>query len=138
MFAENSSEDLKREREEKKRYLLRKLSFRPTVEELKSRKVRKEGREGTLYVTTAGFMCSTTTAWHCGRQAEWPGWHFSFTYYSEALKGAKIWPHCRRTAKVALRSDRIGLMVLSVETFCMQSDSVHLSPPRSPLWVEDI
>ena len=32
-------EDLKREREEKKRYLLRKLSFRPTIDELKNRKV---------------------------------------------------------------------------------------------------
>ena len=31
---------MKREREEKKRYLLRKLSFRPTIEELKNRKVR--------------------------------------------------------------------------------------------------
>lgn len=30
---------MKREREEKKRYLIRKLSFRPTVEELKTRKV---------------------------------------------------------------------------------------------------
>ncbi len=30
---------MKKDREEKKRYLLRKLSFRPTVEELKSRKV---------------------------------------------------------------------------------------------------
>ena len=38
-FLENSLEDMKREREEKKRYLLRKLSFRPTVEELKCRKV---------------------------------------------------------------------------------------------------
>ena len=38
-FTENSLEDMKREREEKKRYLLRKLSFRPTIEELKSRKV---------------------------------------------------------------------------------------------------
>ena len=37
--AENSLEDMKREREEKKRYLLRKLSFRPTIEELKCRKV---------------------------------------------------------------------------------------------------
>ena len=36
---ENSSDDMKREREEKKRYLLRKLSFRPTVNELKDRKV---------------------------------------------------------------------------------------------------
>ena len=41
-FAENSSDEMKRDREEKKRYLLRKLSFRPTVEELKSRKVRKQ------------------------------------------------------------------------------------------------
>ena len=39
LFLENSIEDLKREREEKKRYLLRKLSFRPTVDELKTRKV---------------------------------------------------------------------------------------------------
>ena len=39
LFIENSLEDMKREREEKKRYLLRKLSFRPTVEELKCRKV---------------------------------------------------------------------------------------------------
>ncbi len=30
---------MRREREEKKRYLLRKLSFRPSVEELKNRKV---------------------------------------------------------------------------------------------------
>ena len=39
-FTENSSDEMKRDREEKKRYLLRKLSFRPTVEELKSRKVK--------------------------------------------------------------------------------------------------
>ena len=30
---------MKNDREEKKRYLLRKLSFRPTVDELKNRKV---------------------------------------------------------------------------------------------------
>ena len=40
LFPEQSSDDLKREREEKKRYLLRKLSFRPSVDELKNRKVR--------------------------------------------------------------------------------------------------
>ena len=34
-----SSDEMKREREEKKRYLLRKLSFRPTVDDLKNRKV---------------------------------------------------------------------------------------------------
>ena len=39
LFIENSLEDMKREREEKKRYLLRKLSFRPTIDELKNRKV---------------------------------------------------------------------------------------------------
>ena len=39
IITENSSDDMKREREEKKRYLLRKLSFRPTVNELKDRKV---------------------------------------------------------------------------------------------------
>ena len=38
-FLGNSSEEMKREREEKKRYLLRKLSFRPSVDELKNRKV---------------------------------------------------------------------------------------------------
>ena len=38
---EASTDEMKREREEKKRYLLRKLSFRPTVEELKNRKVIK-------------------------------------------------------------------------------------------------
>lgn len=31
--------DLKKEKEEKKRFLLRKLSFRPTVEELKEKKI---------------------------------------------------------------------------------------------------
>lgn len=40
LFAEHTSEELKREREEKKRYLLRKLSFRPSVDELKNRKVQ--------------------------------------------------------------------------------------------------
>ena len=39
-FAENSSDEMKRSREDTKKMLLRKLSFRPTVEELKSRKVR--------------------------------------------------------------------------------------------------
>ena len=39
IFAEVSTDEMKREREEKKRYLLRKLSFRPSVDELKSRKV---------------------------------------------------------------------------------------------------
>ena len=38
-FAEQTTEELKQQREEKKRYLLRKLSFRPSVDELKSRKV---------------------------------------------------------------------------------------------------
>jgi hypothetical protein len=38
-ISEVSSEEIKRERDEKKRYLLRKLSFRPTVDDLKSRKV---------------------------------------------------------------------------------------------------
>ena len=47
LSTENSSEELKREREEKKRYLLRKLSFRPTVEELKTRKVREFLRHAT-------------------------------------------------------------------------------------------
>ena len=36
---EKSSEEMQTEREEKKRYLLRKLSFRPSVDELKTRKV---------------------------------------------------------------------------------------------------
>ena len=36
---ETNDENLKADREEKKRYLLRKLSFRPTVDELKTRKV---------------------------------------------------------------------------------------------------
>ena len=38
-FSEVSSDEMKREREEKKRFLLRKLSFRPSVDELKNRKV---------------------------------------------------------------------------------------------------
>ena len=39
MISELDNDAMKNDREEKKRYLLRKLSFRPTVEELKSRKV---------------------------------------------------------------------------------------------------
>ena len=39
---------MKNDREEKKRYLLRKLSFRPTVDELKNRKV------------SSAFDCQTT------------------------------------------------------------------------------
>ena len=38
-FSELDNESMRNDREEKKRYLLRKLSFRPTVEELKNRKV---------------------------------------------------------------------------------------------------
>ena len=40
---------MKNDREEKKRYLLRKLSFRPTVDELKNRKV------------SSAFDCQTPT-----------------------------------------------------------------------------
>lgn len=45
-FSEQSPAEEKKQKEEKKRYLLRKLSFRPTVEELKEKKVikREEGR----------------------------------------------------------------------------------------------
>lgn len=40
IFLEQSPAEEKKQKEEKKRYLLRKLSFRPTVEELKEKKVR--------------------------------------------------------------------------------------------------
>ena len=49
VFLENTSEEMRRDREEKKRYLLRKLSFRPSVEELKNRKV-KQYSIGSLYL----------------------------------------------------------------------------------------
>ena len=39
MISELDNDAMKNDREEKKRYLLRKLSFRPTVDELKNRKV---------------------------------------------------------------------------------------------------
>lgn len=39
--AEQSPAEEKKQKEEKKRYLLRKLSFRPTVEELKEKKVKE-------------------------------------------------------------------------------------------------
>ena len=38
-FSEATADELRLQREEKKRYLLRKLSFRPSVDELKNRKV---------------------------------------------------------------------------------------------------
>ena len=38
-FVEATADELRLQREEKKRYLLRKLSFRPSVDELKNRKV---------------------------------------------------------------------------------------------------
>ena len=38
-ITEATADELRLQREEKKRYLLRKLSFRPSVDELKSRKV---------------------------------------------------------------------------------------------------
>ena len=38
-FLELDNDSIRNDREEKKRYLLRKLSFRPTVDELKNRKV---------------------------------------------------------------------------------------------------
>lgn len=44
-FSEQSPAEEKKQKEEKKRYLLRKLSFRPTVEELKEKKVIKRGKE---------------------------------------------------------------------------------------------
>lgn len=40
IFSEQSPAEEKKQKEEKKRYLLRKLSFRPTVEELKEKKVK--------------------------------------------------------------------------------------------------
>ena len=40
-FLELDNDSIRNDREEKKRYLLRKLSFRPTVDELKNRKVSR-------------------------------------------------------------------------------------------------
>ncbi len=40
-LSDGSSDEMKRDRDEKKRYLLRKLSFRPSVDDLKNRKVKK-------------------------------------------------------------------------------------------------
>lgn len=42
LFLEQSAAEEKKLKEEKKRMLLRKLSFRPTVEELKEKKVRTD------------------------------------------------------------------------------------------------
>ena len=39
LVSETTNEEMRKEREEKKRYLLRKLSFRPTLDELKTKKV---------------------------------------------------------------------------------------------------
>lgn len=44
-FSEQSPAEEKKQKEEKKRYLLRKLSFRPTVEELKEKKVIKRKKK---------------------------------------------------------------------------------------------
>ena len=41
IIAETSDQQREQEKEEKKKYLLRKLSFRPSVDELKTRKVGK-------------------------------------------------------------------------------------------------
>ena len=41
-FTEATADELRLQREEKKRYLLRKLSFRPSVDELKNRKVNNK------------------------------------------------------------------------------------------------
>ena len=41
IIAETSDQQREQEKEEKKKYLLRKLSFRPSVDELKTRKVKK-------------------------------------------------------------------------------------------------
>lgn len=62
VFLENTSEEMRRDREEKKRYLLRKLSFRPSVEELKNRKV-KQYLIGSLYLWNFPpllFVCKNT------------------------------------------------------------------------------
>jgi phosphatase and actin regulator 4 len=48
--AEQSAAEEKKMKEEKKRMLLRKLSFRPTVEELKEKKVR-------VYVDLLHVLC---------------------------------------------------------------------------------
>ena len=40
LLSEASDQQIREEKEEKKRYLLRKLSFRPSVDELKNRKVK--------------------------------------------------------------------------------------------------
>lgn len=53
LFAEQTPEEAKKLREEKKRMLLRKLSFRPTIDELKEKKVKLTDRKN------AGvFLCS--------------------------------------------------------------------------------
>lgn len=38
----DSNDDIKRDRDEKKKYLMRKLTFRPSVDDLRKRKVRLE------------------------------------------------------------------------------------------------
>ena len=65
VFLENTSEEMRRDREEKKRYLLRKLSFRPSVEELKNRKV-KQYLIGSLYgISHLYFLCVKTPSAMC-------------------------------------------------------------------------
>ena len=50
-FSEATADEIRRDREEKKRYLLRKLSFRPSVDELKNRKVREMTELAFLLLT---------------------------------------------------------------------------------------
>ena len=51
-FTEATADELRLQREEKKRYLLRKLSFRPSVDELKNRKVNNHILIQIMYVLT--------------------------------------------------------------------------------------
>lgn len=57
-FSEQSPAEEKKQKEEKKRYLLRKLSFRPTVEELKEKKVIK--RKKKFFVNLYEFLLRYT------------------------------------------------------------------------------
>jgi hypothetical protein len=61
-----TDKQIQEEREEKKRYLLRKLSFRPSVDELKNRKVKNRLRlsvSDQLLLGDHSVLCQGSTCY---------------------------------------------------------------------------
>jgi len=83
-FTEQSPAEEKKQKEEKKRYLLRKLSFRPTVEELKEKKVIKRDKKD-FFEISANFCCIECLFFNVSKYSERLGYknivEFKFIRY---------------------------------------------------------